>query len=168
MTEITHVAAGIEGEQKHYLLIKREGYDPQGKKLSAHFSASALLTAGIWPLWSQTRNRLAIRTGDKLAVYLSGPGNQTVIATARVKKIGPWTRSMASEYPLSLDGTPFSVLYLADVLVLDNAIKVSERLGKISFITKDAVTGRPKQKWGVAFMGGTRSLNAVDFQVLTT
>jgi hypothetical protein len=146
---------------KHFLLIKREGFDALGGRLTAQESATALLAAGIWPLWEHTRNRLAMKAGDRVAVYLSGDGGCRVIATADVKTIGQWDRTSAKSYPLALDGIPFSVLHLDDVKLLDNPVEVKARLAKLSFINH----GSPK--WGVAFMGGTRALGAADFNTLT-
>lgn len=147
--------------KQHYLLIKREGFRTDGKALTAHQSALALLEAGIWPLWEHTRNRRAMKAGDEVAIYLSGRGNQVVIASAIVTEIGPWEGSIARRYPLLLDGTPFAVLHLSKKHVFQRPIKVAAKLNSLSFVKKD------DPKWGVAFMGGTRALSSADFDVLT-
>ena len=144
-----------------YLLIKKEGLGADGKRLSARQSALALLEKGYWPLWEHTRNRCRIAEGDLVAVYLSGNGKCQVVATARISKIGPWNSAMGRTYPLILDGIPFSVLYLADVVIFENSVPVKERLDQLSFVNQNS------PKWGVAFMGGTRALGEADFQVLT-
>lgn len=145
----------------HYLLIKREGVDSSGRPLSALESATALLKVGMWPLWEHTRNRRAINTGNRVAVYLSGEGGSRVIATATVEKVGPWDRATASSYPLTLDGTPFAVLHLSEVLYLKKPVEVRASLDRLSFVKHGA------RKWGVAFMGGARAMNASDFMALT-
>lgn len=146
---------------KHFLLMKRDGIGSDGRSLSARAAALKLLDAGVWPLWEHTRNRLAFSVGNKVAIYLSGLGQGLVVATAEVVAIVPWDRATARSYPLVLDGTPFTVLRLGKVRVLEEPVHVRGRLDRLSFVRPGAV------KWGVAFMGGTRPLTEGDFQALT-
>lgn len=149
---------------KHYLLVKRDGFDASGKGLTAKESALALLGAGIWPLWSFTRNRKAVRAGDKVAVYLTGTGNSVVIATAVIERVAAWDSVASRRYPLLLDGTPRAVLYLTTVNVFTEVVSVIPHLRRLSFVSGRLIKSR---KWGVAFMGGMRSLTPADFRVLT-
>lgn len=148
----------------HFLLVKRDGFDASGKVLSARDSALALLNAGIWPLWEFTRNRHAIKSGDMVAVYLTGEGNRVVIATAQVERVTPWNSAASRRYPLLLDGSPYAVLYLTAVNVFSTNKPVLPQLRRLSFMSKKLIESR---KWGVAFMGGVRSLTPADFKVLT-
>lgn len=143
----------------HFILIKQASYNKAGKTLTARQAAMALLDAGIWPLWEFTRNRKAMKAGDHVAVYLAGKGNQQVIAKATIVEVSAWSGDDARKYPLVLDGTPESVLRLATPEVLNNPVKVHAILDKLSFIKS--------QKWGVAFMGGTRRVQKSDFVTLT-
>jgi len=147
---------------KHYLLIKSAGHSADGNQMTARDSALALLRNGAWPLWDHTRNRKAIAGGDVVAVYLSGTGQSEVFATAKVEAVVPWSTAFAKKYPLVLDGIPFSVLKLSDVMVLDRPVVVKDRLSQLSFVNQDS------RKWGVCFMGGTRAVNAADFDALTS
>lgn len=150
-----------ELKNDNFLLIKKNGYTADGRSLSARESALALLDVGLWPLWEHTRNRKAIQSGSKVAVYLSGTGNQTVIASATVVAVKAWDRDTAKRYPLELDGTPFAVLHLGKVKVFKKAVSIKPKLSLLSFINSES------PKWGVAFMGGTRSVNTQDFELLT-
>jgi hypothetical protein len=154
------------GASRHFLLIKRDGFSKAGRLLNARDSACALLKARVWPLWQNSRNRRAARAGDRIAVYLSGQGNQVVIATATVERIGEWGRDLDRSYPLELDGIPDSVLHLAEVQMLPAPAPVGPILNKLSFVPIDPMTGQPKKKWGVAFMGGVRAISEADFEVL--
>lgn len=145
---------------KNYLLIKSGGLDAKGRECSARVSAKLLLDARVWPLWEFTRNRKVIAPGDRVAIYLAGVSE--VIATAQVQTVGRWSVAHAKAYPLMLDGTPTAVLLLDDVAWLPEPVKVKARLSSLSFIPPDA------PKWGVAFMGGTRAVNDVDFEILTS
>lgn len=144
---------------EHYLLIKNDGFSAQGAPLSARMSAVALLEAGFWPLWKRTPNKDRIKPGDRLAIYLSGVGNACVIATAKVKAVGGWDKTAAQNYPLSLDNIPSTVLHLCAVSFLDRPVEVKSRLSRLSFVKSE--------KWGAAFMGGTRALLPSDFKALT-
>lgn len=146
----------------YYLLIKREGLGAKGQRLTARQSAVALLEQGIWPLWEHTKNRKAIAAGDLVAVYLSGDGGGKVIASAKVEQVAEWSSSLARAYPLMLDGTPFSVLKLNNIGLLPEPVAVKERLSRLSFVNASS------KKWGVAFMGGCRSIDKTDFGVLTS
>ncbi|MHB1098231.1 MAG: hypothetical protein ACYCZR_01635 [Burkholderiales bacterium] len=150
------------GNGSCYLLIKREGFSANGRIMTARESALALLEAGIWPLWVHTRNRLKVKEGDEVAVYLSGESNQVVMARATVGKIAKWNRLVESKYPLMLDDAPYSVLNLEKVEVFKETIRVGEILDRLSFVSRK----NPK-KWGVSFMGGMRSVPKDDFELLT-
>lgn len=143
----------------YFLLIKQASPDANGVMLSAWRSAERLLTVGLWPLWQHTRNRKAITAGAKVAIYLAGTSE--VVATASVASKEHWTAAHRRAYPLMLDGTPDSVLILDTVATFERAISVPGRIDKLSFLRPGAI------KWGVAFMGGTRSLSKEDFDVLT-
>lgn len=148
----------------HYLLVKRECFSSTGKALTARESALALLEAGIWPLWEYTRNRRAIKVGDKIAVYLTGEGNRVVMATASIERVTSWDAALSRRYPLLLDGTPWAVLHLSRVDVFPVPKPVISRLSRLSFMSDKLIRSR---KWGVVFMGGVRSLTPADFRVLT-
>lgn len=145
----------------HFLLMKRDSLSRDGKALSAHEAAMALLTAGVWPLWEHTRNRKVIQAGAEVAIYLAG-ANHLVVATAKVTSNVPWSTAHARAYPLVLDGTPFAVLQLGDVRTLPAPRDVKLLRSELSFLRSVG------PKWGVAFMGGTRSVSAQDFAVLTS
>jgi len=144
-----------------FLLIKKSGVSADGRSLNAREAALSLLDAGVWPLWEHTRNRKAIQSGSKVAVYLSGAGNQTVIASATVTAVKAWDRDTAKRYPLELDGTPFAVLHLGKIKVFKQAVSIKPKLSLLSFVNSES------KKWGVVFMGGTRSVNEQDFELLT-
>lgn len=145
---------------KNYLLIKSSGPDRNGRNLTALASAKLLLDAKTWPLWTKTRNRKVIAAGDRLAVYLAG--SSEVIATAVVSRVEKWNAIHANRYPLMLDSAAHATLILGDIHLLTTPVTVKERLKQLSFINQES------EKWGVAFMGGTRAVSDDDFRVLTT
>ncbi len=148
-------------DRQHFILVKREDHSSAGARLSARAAADRLLDALIWPLWAHTPCRKKVRTGDAVAVYLAGPGNRTVIATADVIDKIDWQKSMLRSYPLVLSGTPTVVLRLGNVRRLVTPLPIAQRLDALGFISRGP-------KWGAALMGGMRSLSHGDFSLLTT
>jgi hypothetical protein len=146
-----------------YLLIKRAGFSRDEKRLSAYDSAVALLQWGRWPIWKGTRNKDRVKAGDQVAVYLAGDekGTKRIVATARVQEVMPWAGRMFAECPILVDGIPLKVLVLTDAQVLAEPVEIRPLLPRLRFLPAN-----PK-KWGVAFMGGMRSLSAQDFRLVT-
>jgi hypothetical protein len=134
-----------------FLLVKS---GPHAMRDACH-----ILDRGLWPLWEHTRCRHQIGDGDSVAIYIAGRG--TVVATASVQSVLPWTRTLAHAYRLPLEGVPSVALFLVDVCQLVPAINVRERLAELSFIK------RGSKKWGAAFMGGARKVSSADFVALT-
>lgn len=146
---------------QHFLLIKQADHTPAGEKLNALQAAKVLLAAGVWPLWTRTPCKHQVRPGDRVAIYLAGAKNQTVVATASVRGKKLWTASMLRNYPLSLSGVPEQVLMLSDVAELNDPARIADHLDRLRFI------GPNKAKWGVRLMGGMRSIPIEDFHLLT-
>lgn len=144
---------------RHFILIKQACLDAQGRRLSAEAAAKRLLDFGRWPLWQGTRNRRAITAGSQLAIYLAG--SCEVIATGAVARVEPWNAEYRRTYPLQVYGAPADVLVLEHLRLFESPVKVRQQLQRLSFISANA------KKWGGAFMGGSRAVNADDFAVLT-
>jgi len=144
----------------HFALIKRDDFEAQsGRLLDALTAAKKLLDCGSWPLWEKTPSRVVVGVDDRVCVYLSGVG--TVVATARIAKIEPWSRTHQSSYPLYLGGSPSQVLRLADVQMLPQPVAVGSLVDHLDCV------GQNKRKWGSAFCGGMRTLSPHDYRLLT-
>lgn len=147
----------------HFILVKRSGFSSDQIMISATDGAKALLKTGIWPLWKNTRCKNMVRPGHRVLIYLAGPeadcGN--VIASAEVRDVIEWSdRKHQRGYPLLIDGEPLKALMLEKVSLFRNPVSVADQLDNLSFAPEN------KKKWGVAMMGGMRSLNESDFNVL--
>jgi len=153
----------ISPERDHFLLIKRSGFLSNHSAVSATEGAKALLKAGVWPLWRNTKCKNMVRSGHRVLIYLAGPESDcgNVIASAVISGVVDWEdRKHRRGYPLMIDGEPLKALLLEKVSVFDKPVSVSDRLDHLSFIPEN------KKKWGVAMMGGMRSLTDSDFMVL--
>ena len=104
-----------------------------------------------------------ISPGHKLLIYIAGNESkgQRVIASALVATIEQWSDKLHKDnYPLLLDGIPDKVLRLHAVREFKNPIDFKSKLDALSFIPSN------KKKWGVAMMGGARSLIEADYKML--
>ncbi|MEO7326485.1 MAG: hypothetical protein ABIW82_16825 [Dokdonella sp.] len=147
----------------HYLLTKRAGLAAStGKALTARACTVRLFEAGIWPLWTATRNRRRIAGGDHVAVYLAGNGLSCMAGLATVAIVERWSSRHLAHYPLVLDGTPEAVLRLSDTTLFNVPVPAKPMLGAL-----DLFAGGVPLKWGVYFMGGCRAISEHDFDVLT-
>ena len=145
----------------HFALIKSADDDARsGTRVDALTAATRLLDGGFWPLWENTPGRIVVDAGDRVCIYLSGSG--TVVASARIAKVQPWTRAIAAAYPLVLGGSPELVLSLVDIKFLARPVVAASHVDKLDCV------GTNKRKWGAAFCGGMRSLTAHDYHLLTT
>lgn len=143
----------------YFMLVKQPGFSRAGKQVPARIAAESTLKAGFWPLWRNSRNRRSFKPGDQVAIYLAGEAE--IVAKATVADVEPWTRLHETIYPMQLDGVPFGVLTLRDSHFLAEPIRFKLIKDGLSFI-------RPgSRKWGASLMGGSRSLTAGDFQLLT-
>lgn len=150
-------------KREHFLVVKKSGFSSDGKLLSAREGTMRLLDVGFWPLWKNTRCKNMIEAGNSLLFYIAGEekGSRSVIARAKVERVEVWTdRAFKKIYPLMLDGEPDKVIRLANVHCMSTPVSLLSVLDSLSFIPEN------RNKWGVAMMGGVRSLTAEDYVVL--
>lgn len=152
-------------EKNHYLLMKRKGISPTGRRMSASESAKALLDVGFWPLFKQTPCKNIIQPGQQILIYLAGPDKdcQQVIASVSIGSIEHWSdRKHKAACPIHLDDIPSLVINMTDVKVFERPVKIKERLDMLDLVPKS----NPK-KWGAALMGGMKTLTHNDYNVLS-
>ena len=151
-------------KNSHFILIKHPSETSQGALLTASESCKELLSWGFWPLFQGTRCRLMVAPGNSVLIYTAGQKEDArrVVAKATVAEIAPWTRSHARACPIFLEGIPVSVLVLQDVEYFENPTLITDHLDDLSFIPTN------RKKWGVAMMGGMRSIGLSDYQVLSS
>lgn len=151
--------------RNHYLLMKRSGFSPDGRRMSATESAKALLNAGFWPLFRQTPCKNLVKPGQHILIYLAGNEKdcQQVIAAVTIESIEQWSdKKHKMGCPIMLDDIPSLVLNFSDAKIFDQPVKIKERLHALDLVPK----ANPK-KWGAALMGGMKTLTLNDYEVLS-
>jgi hypothetical protein len=153
----------MTSKREHFILIKHPSELNDCTSVTATEAAKALLDAGFWPLFEGTRCRLMVRAGNKVLIYTAGQGKDSkrFIASATVSEVKVWDRKLAVRCPIFLEGIPVSALILGDIQYFDSPRPISDVLDNLSFIPAN------RQKWGVAMMGGMRSIDARDYEILT-
>lgn len=147
----------------HFILTKQESFTPSGQLFSATEAALTLLKRKEWPLFSGTRCRHMVRPGHRVLVYTAGsdPDCRRIIASARVADVVSWKASDSDNYPIILDGVPEKSLVLDEIEIFEPPVDFLAKLDDLSFIPEN------RKKWGVAMMGGMRSIELSDFKTLT-
>lgn len=150
-------------KRSHFILIKHPSETTSGRILSATDASMALLDWGFWPLFEKTRCRLMVQPGNSVLIYTAGQCSDAhqVIASAQVAEVLQWNRRLSASSPILLEGIPVSALSLINIQRFAQPVVFTDYLDILSFIPTN------RQKWGVAMMGGMRSITQADYQTLT-
>ncbi len=150
-------------KRSHFILMKHPSETNNGRILSATDAASALLDWGFWPLFEKTKCRLMVQPGNSVLIYTAGQCSDArqVIASAQVADVVQWHRRLSTGCPIFLEGIPVSALALSHIERFPNPVAITDHLDDLSFIPEN------RKKWGVAMMGGMRSITQPDYQTLT-
>tara|TARA_A100001391_G_C5076844_1_gene279351 strand:+ start:97 stop:573 length:477 start_codon:yes stop_codon:yes gene_type:complete len=151
--------------RNHYLLMKRDGFTASGELIGATESALALLDIGFWPLFKRTPCRKMVKPGQKALIYLAGRDKdcQRIIASVTIESIAEWSKQLhAEQYPLMLDDIPNLVLNFSDIQIFKTPVLIKEHLDKLDLVPK-----QNPAKWGMAMVGGMKSLSDNDYRVLS-
>lgn len=150
-------------QRTHFMLIKHSGFSADLHRLTAYESALMLLCSALWPLWTGTRCKHMVKAGHDVLIYIAGSEEKSkcVIASARVKNTELWSNTKhKNNYPLLIDGIPEKVLLLENINLFNEPVDVKKKLDTLTFMPVN------KKKWGVAMMGGMRSLLTIDYNEL--
>ncbi len=121
------------------------------------------LELGLWPIYSNTRNRKRLHAGMKVSFYVGGHHERagTVVATAEIKEISSSTNLKQPIDPEEyLTGHADQVLRLSGIEYLQRPIILRNVIELLSFNPSN------KLKWGVVLMGGCRALSREDWNIL--
>jgi predicted RNA-binding protein len=133
--------------KSHFLAITQDSYAESGDHVSAANIIKSRLSAGTWPLYANTKNRLAISEGDVLFFYVAGQGTHgghTVARADVAKVVNAGRRVLRDEYATS----PVSA-----VVELDN-IKFVRPVALKAVLINCGVIQQENRKWGAFLMGG--------------
>lgn len=150
-------------KRSHFILIKHPSETTSGRIMSATDASMALLEWGFCPLFEKTRCRLMVQPGHSVLIYTAGQCSDArkVIASAQVANVLQWKRPLSVSCPIFLEGIPVSALQLTNIRWFSQPVVFTDHLDELSFIPAN------RQKWGVAMMGGMRSISQPDYQTLT-
>lgn len=146
----------------HFLMVTSDGETANGKKILAHALVSWRLKRSLWPLYAGTKNRAAVRPGDKLAFYQggTGPGRQTIIGWAEVAQVleGRTVNEIDPHY--SLSSPCKTALRLGNLVLFETPVSLRHLIGKLELLPSGM------KHWGVIVMGGCRRLSSSDFETI--
>ena len=143
----------------NFLLITTKQYDEYGNIIEAPDVFRRRIDQNYWALYSQTRNKDAIKQNAHVLFFVSGKNNGgTLVGRAQVaEKSSQVIRGSSIEE----HGTVVAYLRFKEVTLFSNPISFREVLPQLSFCPKNM------KKWGVVLMGGVRRLSDYDFNIIT-
>ncbi|MDA7430190.1 hypothetical protein PGB28_17135 [Primorskyibacter aestuariivivens] len=140
-----------------FILICSDGYDLNDRRVDGLAIASYRLKSGYWPLYSNTRNRRAIRPGDEFLVYLAGSGQDSRSIVAH-GFFGPKKKRSVFSEEDELDivsGNPETIFGVKDVeffnpILIRNVLPILHSYKRM----------KNKLRWGSLLVGGARRISA--------
>jgi hypothetical protein len=141
-----------------FILTAVNNYDEYGLAISALKEFEERIALNRWFIYEGTRNRKALKEGDKILFYLSGKKLiPQIAAKAEISKI---RKPLSSETNANLQSPVHSVLEFKNFERFDAPIDFKKILQYLSFAPSNM------QKWGVVVFGGCRRISEQDYETI--
>lgn len=151
-------------ERSFFILIAADTPNSRGRIIPANDVVEERLCRGLWPLYSGTRNRKAIREGDVVLMYVAGKRHnaQSIVAEAVVSSNTPVGRRRPAVDPEEvLSDAPEYVLKLSRIQAI-GPVGIRPVLNRLSFKSSQS------RNWGLLFAGGCRRITSKDYAVIVS
>lgn len=151
-------------EHQHFIFIANDISMIADKKISAIDIKDKLLKHGFWSFSETAPLRAKLREGDRVLIYLAGPGRREFVAVATIAKNAEELVSGSEEKKI-LSGLGIGFLkykvQLKDVLNFPSAIKITYLIDKLNFIID-------KKNYGLHLRLPIVRINSTDFELILT
>lgn len=151
-------------EHQHFIFIANDISIIADKKISAIDIKDKLLKHGFWSFSETAPLRAKLREGDRVLVYLAGPGRREFVAVATIATNAEELVSGSEEKKI-LSGLGIGFLkykvQLKDVLNFPSAIKIAQLIDKLNFIVD-------KKNYGLHLRLPIVRINSTDFELILT
>lgn len=149
-------------EHQHFIFVANDISMIEDSKVSAIDIKNTLLKYGFWSFSETARLRAKLREGDRVLIYLAGPGRREFVAVATIAN-GAEELVIGSEEKKVLSGLGIGFLkykvQLKDVVNFSNGIKITHLIDKLNFIVH-------KKNYGLHLQMPIVPINSTDFELI--
>lgn len=125
-----------------------------------------LLDRGYWLIGGHTRNRKAIKEGDKAVFYAAGKGNRVFLAMATIASActplrdrGKLAIEVEFVEALGFEHPGLLSFKVTNIAFFDTHVPASQLVDHFSFI-------KNRRRWGIYFQGGSMRISKEDFELV--
>lgn len=147
-----------------FFLAANDAYDEHERRKGAYQVIKEWLGKPAWPVYRNTKNRLAFAPQDRVVIYAGGykQHSQTIIGVAVIVKVRSPTKAELEELSQTSAPTPVKILDLGELVCCETPVSIRPILTRLEMF---AGLGA---KWGVALMGGSRKISEDDFALISS
>lgn len=149
-------------EHQQFIFVANDISMIENRKISAINIKDTLLEHGFWSFSETAPLRAKLREGDRVLIYLAGPGRREFVAVATIANgaeelvKGSKEKGILSE--LGIGFLKYKV-QLKDVVSFPNGIKISHLIDKLNFIVD-------KKNYGLHLRLPIVRINSTDFELI--
>lgn len=149
-------------EHQHYIFIANDISMLEDRKISAVDIKDTLLKQGFWSFTETAPLRAKLKEGDRVLIYLAGPGRREFVAVATIASTAEELENGSEEKKvLSRLGISFLKykVQLKDIVNFSNAIKIKNLIDKLNFVVD-------KKNYGLHLRLPIVRINMTDFELI--
>ena len=142
-----------------FLLIASPTESYEGQRIDAEVMAKRRLDAGFWGLYANTPHKTEIKLGDRLIVYLAGPGRMCFYATAEAGNVDFQVRNFRADGDV-LSEPPAAVLSILSPQTFTTPLPIARIKERLEFVPKK------NKKWGCVLQRGVKRISDADASLI--
>ena len=149
-------------EHQQFIFVANDISMIENRKISAINIKDTLLEHGFWSFSETAPLRAKLREGDRVLIYLAGPGRREFVAVATIENgAEELVKGSKEKGILSKLGIGFLKykVQLKDVVSFPNGIKISHLIDKLNFIVD-------KKNYGLHLRLPIVRINSTDFELI--
>lgn len=142
----------------NFLFVTMPQFNENGARIESEEVFRNRISENRWAVYSQTRNKKNISSGDNVIFYVSNAktGGQ-LVASAKVESL---VDPEKNSYFLEEHGVVDYFVTFENVTIFDKALLFKSLLKDFTFCPQNIA------KWGVILMGGIRRLEDFDYNLI--
>ena len=149
-------------EHQQFIFVANDISMIENRKISAINIKDTLLEHGFWSFSETAPLRAKLREGDRVLIYLAGPGRREFVAVATIangaEELVKGSKEKGTLSELGIGFLKYKV-QLKDVVSFPNGIKISHLIDKLNFIVD-------KKNYGLHLRLPIVRINSTDFELI--